>query len=632
MKKSLLAILMVVALTVTALGPVAAQDMVRIAIVMPSSITDLAWSQSIFDGLLAVQEEMGGESAMEIAYSEGMFDVTAAAQAFRDYAEDGYDLVIAHGTQYGTSLFELAPEYPETSFAWGTASDTGLDRGIENVFAYEAAAQEGGYVNGVMAGLMTENNVVGIVGPVPAGDALLYINGFQQGVHASNPGAEVLLTYTGSFGDTAAAAEAAQTQIAAGADVLTGSAQQVVGAIEAIESAGGYWFGTQSDQSAQWAETVVASQVFDWTGVIKDMLENRANGVLGGIAYNLTLANDGLTFAYGAVELPDDVMAAADAAIEDVASGIVYPLGQIPEEMFRVAIVMPSSITDLAWSQSIFDGLLELQAQLGGEDAMEIAYTEGMFDVTAAAQALRDYAEDGYNLVIAHGTQYGTSLFELAQDYPETAFAWGTASETAENVFAYEALAEQGGYVNGVMAAMLTENNTVGIVGPVAAGDALLYINGFIQGVEATNPDIEILLTYTGSFGDTAAAAEAAQTQIAASADVLTGSAQQVVGAIEAIEGAGGYWFGTQSDQSGEWPETVVASQVFNWTPSLGRMVELVVTGVYGGEAYALTFANGGLEVGYGGVELADDVVSAADAAVASIVAGDIEVMQELPE
>ena len=81
---------------------------------------------------------------------------------------------------------------------------------------------------------------------------------------------------------------------------------------------------------------------------------------------------------------------------------------------FRVAIVMPSSVTDLAWSQSIYQGLLEVQAAMGGESAMEIAYTEGMFDVTAAAQALRDYAEEGYDLVIAHGTQYGTSLFELA--------------------------------------------------------------------------------------------------------------------------------------------------------------------------------------------------------------------------
>ena len=55
----------------------------------------------------------------------------------------------------------------------------------------------------------------------------------------------------------------------------------------------------------------------------------------------------------------------------------------------RVAIVMPSSTTDLSWSQAIYQGLLEVQAELGGESAMEIAYTEGMFDVAAAAETLR---------------------------------------------------------------------------------------------------------------------------------------------------------------------------------------------------------------------------------------------------
>ena len=60
----------------------------------------------MYEALVAIQEEMGGESAMEIAYTENMFDVTAAAQALRDYADEGYNLIIAHGTQYGTSLFE----------------------------------------------------------------------------------------------------------------------------------------------------------------------------------------------------------------------------------------------------------------------------------------------------------------------------------------------------------------------------------------------------------------------------------------------------------------------------------------------------------------------------------------------
>lgn len=312
-------------------GLVSAQGPVRVAIVMPSSPTDLAWSQSIYSALVAVQAKMGGESAMEIAVSDNMFRVNEAEQALRDYADDGYDLVIAHGTQYGTSLFDLAPDYPETSFAWGTATDTGADRGITNVFAYEASAEQGGYVNGVMAGLMTTSNVIGVVGPVPAGDALLYINGFRQGVAASNPSASVLIAYTGSFGDTTAAAETAKTQIAAGADVLTGSAQQVVGAIEAIQAAGGYWFGTQSDQSVQWPATVVASQVFNWVPVIEDMLAQRANGVLGGIAYNLTLANGGLTFKFGSVSITPQVLVAAGNATEAILSGEIVVARELPE-------------------------------------------------------------------------------------------------------------------------------------------------------------------------------------------------------------------------------------------------------------------------------------------------------------
>src|SRR5690606_1638256 len=130
----------------------AAQDEpVRVAVVLPSSTIDLAWSQAMYDALVAVQSELGGESAMEIAVSENTWDVTAAADALRGYAEDGYHIVIAHGTQYGSSLFELAAEFPETTFAWGTASDAGVDRGLTNVHAYDVRAQQGGYINGCMA-------------------------------------------------------------------------------------------------------------------------------------------------------------------------------------------------------------------------------------------------------------------------------------------------------------------------------------------------------------------------------------------------------------------------------------------------------------------------------------------------
>src|SRR5574338_100852 len=138
-------------------------EKIRVAVVMPSAITDVAFSQSMYNALKTVQAEMGGESAMEIAYSENMFKVPDAAAAIRDYASQGFDIVFAHGSQYGSSVQEIAPDFPETTFAWGTDVNT---FGMKNVYAYTAAAEQGGYVNGVMAAMLTKSKTIGVTGPV----------------------------------------------------------------------------------------------------------------------------------------------------------------------------------------------------------------------------------------------------------------------------------------------------------------------------------------------------------------------------------------------------------------------------------------------------------------------------------
>ncbi len=299
----------------------------RVAIVMPSSIADMAFSQSMYEGLLAVQAEMGGAGMLEIAYSEGMFNVPDAAAALRDYASEGFDLVIAHGSQYGNSLKEIAPDFPETSFAWGTSLNTFQADGLNNVFAYQAEAQQGGYVLGTIAALLSKSNVIGISGPVEAGDAKLYVDGFKTGCLAAKPDIQVNVSYTGSFSDVSLMAAAAETHIAAGADMLTGSSQSVVGAIGVAKDKSAFWFGTQWDQTTLAPAAVVASQVYDWTGIIKDMIASHKAGVLGGKSYTLTFKNDGLKIVYNdAVAIPADVKAAADAAILGIENGTVKPL------------------------------------------------------------------------------------------------------------------------------------------------------------------------------------------------------------------------------------------------------------------------------------------------------------------
>ncbi|GAI74323.1 unnamed protein product, partial [marine sediment metagenome] len=225
---------------------------------------------------------------------ESMFVVADAAAAIRDYASEGYDLVIAHGSQYGSSLVEIAPDFPNTSFAWGTSVNTFSDQGITNIFAYEARSEEGGYVSGVLAAKLSQTGIIGVIGPIETGDAKLYVDGFKVGVLATNPDAQVNVNWTGSFSDVALASEAAQTHINVGADILTGTAQMVVGAIGVARQRGVLWFGTQADQTSLAPEIVVANQVYDWTVALKPMIQLVREGTMGGNIYVLTLANGGL--------------------------------------------------------------------------------------------------------------------------------------------------------------------------------------------------------------------------------------------------------------------------------------------------------------------------------------------------
>jgi len=299
--------------------PVAAKPF-KVAVVMPSAKNDLAFSQSMFDALTRVQQEMGKDK-FDFVYSENMFVVDDAAAAIRDYATKGYDLVIAHGSQYGSSLQEIAPDFPKTSFAWGTTVDT---FGQPNIFAYEAASQEGGFVNGVMAATLSKSNVIGVIGPIETGDAKLYVDGFKAGVLSVKPDAKVNVNYIGSFSDTALAAEAAQTHISAGADVLTGSAQMVVGAIGKAKDNNVLWFGTQSNQTSLAPSIVVASQVYHWEGILKQMISSIQSGTLGGKSFTANLANGGEVIEFNPdSKVAADAQAVANKTIEGIKSGSV---------------------------------------------------------------------------------------------------------------------------------------------------------------------------------------------------------------------------------------------------------------------------------------------------------------------
>jgi len=274
----------------------APKSKVRVALIVESTVDDKGWCQAMHDAIKAVQNKYGA-ALVEYSYSEKMKPVDAGSAA-RQYASKGFDIVIAHGAQYKNLVLEMAEEFPKTTFAFGTNAEVGP----KNVFTYMPQSEQTGYLNGLIAGLTIKSNVIGLVGPVDGGDAARYDRGFVLGVKAVNPKAEVKVAHTGSFGDFVKAGELAQTQIKAGADVLTGSSQQALGALRAVAAKKDqpiWWVGQDVAQLAiPEGYKVIAAASYDYAAVIEALIAKRQAGVLGGENLSLTFANGGFVYKY----------------------------------------------------------------------------------------------------------------------------------------------------------------------------------------------------------------------------------------------------------------------------------------------------------------------------------------------
>lgn len=584
----------------------------RVAVVMPSAINDLAFSQSIYDALSAIQAEMDPEN-FEFVYSENMFVVDDAAAAIRDYASQGYNLVIAHGSQYGSSLQEIAPDFPDTSFAWGTTADT---FGIPNIYAYEAASDQGGFVNGVLAANMSQSGILGVVGPIETGDAKLYVDGFVAGAKSANPDIQVNVTYTGSFSDVALASETANTLVGAGADAMSGTAQMVVGAIQVAEENGVPWFGTQSNQTSLAPSVVVANQVYDWTVVLDQIIANVKSGKLGGESYVITLENGGLKMEYNPdYAIPEAAKAAAEATAAGIAAGTISTMGgeaAAPTEAapaeeaapltFGMVLVGPRN--DRGWSQAHYEGGQFVEANLPGSRMIVFESLNPGDKPEATLEGVVDeMVADGATLIFTTSDEFEEDTLGVAQKYPDVTFvnisgddAW--TGEAPPNLSNLMGRMEDMKAIAGCAAALETQTGKIGYLGPLinfetrrlasSAYEGARYCYENVRGLDAD--DLQFLVTWIGFWfnipGVTLDPSEVVTNFFDTGVDVVMSG----IDTTEAIDIAGQraargdavfavpYDFEGACDAA---PEICLGVPFFNWGPSYLMTAESVANGTW---------------------------------------------------
>ena len=292
---------------------------VKVALIVENTIDDKGWCQAMHDGILGAQEQLPG--VIEYSYSEKMKPVDAGSAA-RQYVADGYDIIIGHGAQYKNLILEMADEFPDVTFAFGTSAEVGP----ENVVTYMPESEETGYLSGMIAATISKDQVLGVVGPVDGGDSARYNRGFVLGAQSVNPDVKIMVAHTGSFSDYIKAGQVAQSQIKAGADVLTGSSQQALGALRATADFPDediWWVGQDLAQleMEEGKMKCIAASSYDYAPVIVSLVENVQNGVKGGYCVPMNFANGGFIFDFNDALSDlygDDLVEAIDAKISEL--------------------------------------------------------------------------------------------------------------------------------------------------------------------------------------------------------------------------------------------------------------------------------------------------------------------------
>ena len=229
-----------------------------------------------------------------------------------------------------------------------------------------------------------------------------------------------------------------------------------------------------------------------------------------------------------------------------------------------VALVLPGPISDGGWNQRAYEGLMELE-QFGD---FSVSYVENVADAENPA-TIRSLADDGTDLIIGHGFQFGGVFVDLADDYPDVAFFASTGAPAnavvPDNVLFVDFGYDDSGLAAGALAALLSETGVVGMVGGGDNANTHVQASSFAAAARATDADIDVLTHITGAWNDAALGREAATTMVGNGADVIWHTADLTgVGAIEGAVAGDARVIGMFADQTDLAPENVVTSLALN--------------------------------------------------------------------
>lgn len=245
----------------------------KVVALLSGVITDNGWNQIAYESVKNLHDKYG----IELEYIENIA-VSDMAEYIRTYAEEDYDMVIIHGSQFKASAEELAVQYPDTKFciSYGFRVDESTADQVEDIanLAYVGPVNMGVLIGAIM-GILTDNNKVVFLGGQDIPAITDIVSGIEEGVYLTNEDCQVATDYLGTLTDADLAKERTLAFINDGYDVISASANSAqLGCLYAAEEKGVYALGFNGDQYGIAPDAVVLSVMRNYPAIYEDVFNS----------------------------------------------------------------------------------------------------------------------------------------------------------------------------------------------------------------------------------------------------------------------------------------------------------------------------------------------------------------------
>jgi len=261
-----------------------------------------------------------------------------------------------------------------------------------------------------------------------------------------------------------------------------------------------------------------------------------------------------------------------------LAAAAMLPLSAIAADKIKVAAIYTVPV-EQQWVSRIHKALNAAQSR--GE--IEYVFSENVTNADYE-RVMRQYAEQGKGLIVGEAFAVESAARKVARDYPKTAFLLGSSGKPqAPNFSVFDNYIQEPAYLTGMIAAGMSKSGKIGMVGGYPIPEVNRLMHAFMDGAREVNPKVKFTVSFIGSWFDPPKAKEAAFAMIDKGADVMYA---ERFGVSDASKERGVLAIGNVIDTQPQYPDTVVASALWNMEPTIDTALKMVKSGTFKAEDY----------------------------------------------